>query len=63
MLLPEERALVTDLQDKIISLLVERQEAWADGNAVRVERLQRDINRLRAECAAIRQCAEEHVCC
>jgi hypothetical protein len=63
MLLPEERALVTDLQDKIISLLVERQEAWADGNGLLAERLQRDINRLRAECEAIQQSAEEHARC
>ncbi len=59
MLIAEERALVTDLLDKIIVLLVAKQEACAEGNAALAKRLQRHIDRLRAECAGIRQSAEE----
>ena len=60
MLIVEERALLTDLQDKIIELLVERQEACAKGNAPLARKLQRDIGRLRTECADIRQSAAGH---
>lgn len=60
MLIMEERALITDLQDKIIALLVERQEASSCGNVILANRLQRDIDRLRAECTDIRQSAGEH---
>lgn len=59
MLIVEERALVTDLLDKIIVLLVAKQEACAEGNAALAKRLQRHIDRLKAECAEIRQAAEE----
>lgn len=59
MLTVEERALITDLQDRIIALLVERQEAWAHGNATSARELTRRIDRFQAECDAIRQSAEE----
>jgi hypothetical protein len=59
MLTAEERALVTDLQDKTIERLVEREEAWARGNAALVQELTRQIDRLRAECTSIRQSAAE----
>jgi len=58
MLIVEERALVTDLQDKIIELLVLKQEAWAGSDAALVKKLQHDIDRLRQECADIREAAE-----
>jgi hypothetical protein len=58
MLTVEERALVTDLQDKIIELLVLKQEAWANGDAPLAKSLQRDIDRLRTECTDIRRSAE-----
>jgi cysteinyl-tRNA synthetase len=61
MLIVEERALVTDLQDKMIERLVERQEAWARGNAPLVRELTRQIDRLRSECADIRQSAAEQL--
>jgi hypothetical protein len=60
MLIAEERALVTDLQDKIIALLVEKEEACAAGNAALAGKLQHNIDRLRAECAAIQKSAWEH---
>lgn len=60
MLIAEERALVTDLQDKIIALLVEKEEACAAGNAALAKKLQRDIVRMRAECAAIQKSAREY---
>jgi hypothetical protein len=59
MLNHEERALVTDLQDKIIALLVEKQEARRLGDETLVRKLQRDIDRLSNECAEIRQAAEQ----
>jgi hypothetical protein len=58
MLTVEERALVTDLQDKIIELLVLKQEAWANEDTPVVKRLQRNIERLRVECTDIRRSAE-----
>ena len=61
MLIVEERALVTDLQDKIIKLLVQKEEAGTRGDAQSAENLQGDIDRLRAECADIRQSAGERV--
>ena len=66
MLNHEERALVTDLQDKIIALLVEKQEARRGvsqrqarhrGDETLARELQRDIDRLSNECAEIRQAA------
>ena len=60
MLIAEERALVTDLQDKIIALLVEKEEVCAAGNAALANKLQHDIDGLRAECAAIQKSAREH---
>jgi hypothetical protein len=61
MLIVEERALVVDLQDRIIALLVERQEAWARGNAGLAQELTRKIDRLRVECADIRKSAGEQL--
>jgi len=61
MLTAAERALVTDLQDKTIERLVEREEAWARGDAALVEELTRQIERLQAECAAIRQSAAQEI--
>jgi hypothetical protein len=60
MLIVEERALVIDLQDKMIERLVERQEAWARGNGPLVHELSLQIDRLKAECADIRRSAREH---
>ena len=61
MLAPEERALVTDLWDKIIDLLVQKQEAGGTGDESSVHNLQRKINRLSAECEQIRRIAESHL--
>ncbi len=59
MLVPEERALITDLQDKLIALLVEEQEARRNGNDDRARELQRNIDLLSAECQDIRRAAED----
>jgi hypothetical protein len=55
----EERALLVDLQDKIIALLVEKQEARADGDERRARELQRHIDRMSTECGDIRKAAAE----
>ena len=55
----EERALIVDLQDKIIALLVEKQEARADGDERRARELQHHIDRMSAECGDIRKAAAE----
>lgn len=62
MLIMEMRALITDLQDKMIALLVEKQEVLADGNTVAATGLQCRIDRLKAECADIRNGAEDPPC-
>jgi hypothetical protein len=59
MLDPEDRALVTDLQDKIIVLLVEKQEASGGGDEALARGLQRKIDRLTAECEEIRALAAD----
>jgi len=60
MLLLEERALITDLQDKIIDLLVRKEEARRTGDEELARRLQRTIERLKVECTEIRRAAAEH---
>jgi hypothetical protein len=57
----EERALVTDLRDKIIALLVEMQEARSLGDEALARDLRRRIDRLSTECEEIRHAAELHV--
>jgi hypothetical protein len=54
-----ERALVTDLQDKMIVLLVEKQEASGRGDAPLARELQRKIDRLGIECRDIRRTADD----
>jgi len=55
----EERALIVDLQDKIIALLVEKQEARAGADEPRASELQRRIDRMTTECKEIRRAAED----
>ena len=43
MLTAEERALVTDIGDKLLDLCAKRDEAVLDGNLDRVHRLQAEI--------------------
>jgi hypothetical protein len=45
--------------DKIIALLVEKQEARADGDERRARELQHHIDRMSAECGDIRKAAAE----
>ena len=49
MLTPEERALVTDIGDKLLDLYVKRDETILDGNLDRVQRLQTEISDVAAE--------------
>ncbi|GEM_PF-1712589 len=57
----EKRALITDLQDKMLVLLVEEEEAQAAGNIVLAARLRCDVDRLKAECADIRRSPQDPV--
>jgi hypothetical protein len=47
---PEERALLTHVQDQLIELYVAQNEAREDRDPVRVDELQVEIDRLREEC-------------
>ena len=49
MLTPEERALVTDIAEKLLDLYAKRDEAILDGNLDRVHRLQTEISEVSAE--------------
>lgn len=54
MLSPEERALLTDLQDRIIEQLVRRDEAHNRNDRASVAEAQIEIDRLTAECDLLR---------
>jgi len=47
---PEERALLTHVQDQLIELYVAQKEAREDRDFGRVDDLQSEIDRLREEC-------------
>jgi molybdenum-dependent DNA-binding transcriptional regulator ModE len=49
MLTPEERALVTDIGDRLLELYEERDEARTAADNDRVREAQRQIDRARAE--------------
>ena len=49
MLTQEERALVTDIGDKLLALYARRDEAIQDGNFDRARRLQDEISEVAAE--------------
>ena len=51
---PEERAMLTDVQDQLIELYVAQDEARDGRDATRVEQLQTEIDRLRQECLLLR---------
>ena len=49
MLAPEERALVTDIGDKLLALYAKREEAIQDGNLDRAQGLQAEISEVATE--------------
>ena len=51
---PEERAMLTDVQDQLIELYVAQDEARDGRDTTRVEQLQTEIDRLRQECLLLR---------
>ncbi len=55
MLSPEERALLTNLQDRLIELLVQKDDARGRHDELRVAEAQAGIDRLKAECDLIRE--------
>jgi hypothetical protein len=59
MLTPEERALVTDIGDKLLDLYAERDEAVLEGNLDRVHRLQAEIGEAAAERQEILRSVED----
>jgi hypothetical protein len=58
MLTPEERALVTNMGDKLLELYAKRDEAILDGNLEHVHRLQTKISEVAAERQDILQSVE-----
>jgi hypothetical protein len=54
MLSPEERALITQLQDRMIEVLVEKEAAEQHCDAPLVDELQSEFDELKAECHSIR---------
>jgi len=55
MLSPEERALLTNLQDRLIELLVQKDDARSRHDELCVTETQAGIDRLKAECELIRE--------
>ena len=51
---PEERALLTDLQDRMIDLLVQKDEARSRHDRSQAAEMQTGIDRLKAECDLLR---------
>ncbi len=49
MLTPEERALLTDIGDKLLDLFVRRDDAVTDGDLDRAQRLHEEIADVAAE--------------
>ena len=54
MLTPEERAVITDMQDHLIELYVARAEATKAGDSDRARELQSEIEHVSAEVQGIR---------
>ncbi len=54
MLSAEDRALVTQLQDRMIELLVEKREAEGRRDGLRAAQLQGEFERIRSRCERIR---------
>jgi len=54
MLSPEERALLTSVQDQMIELLVSQDEARHRRDDAQVTTIQDEIDRLARQCEAIR---------
>jgi hypothetical protein len=59
MLTQEERALVTDIADKLLDLYAKRDKAVDEGNLDRVHRLQAEIHDVAAERQEIIRSAED----
>jgi hypothetical protein len=59
MMTPEERALVTDIADKLIDLYVQRDHAVAEGNLESAARLQAEIQHVSAERSQILHSVED----
>jgi hypothetical protein len=55
MLSPEERALLTDLQDRLIELLVQKDNARSRHDELQAAEAQAGIDRLQTECELIRE--------
>ncbi len=50
---PEERAMLTDVLDRLIELYVAQNEARQESDSRRVETLQAEIDRLREKCVLL----------
>jgi hypothetical protein len=55
MLTPEKRTLLTDIQDRLLTLYVQRAEAKDAEDGVRMRALQAEIETVEAEREAIRR--------
>jgi hypothetical protein len=55
MMTPEERALLTALQDRMIELLVKKEEAYSRQDAAEAAKLQATVERLKRECDLLRE--------
>ena len=59
MMTPEERALLTDIQDQLIELYVAKDEAAGREDWSRVHELERGIDHVAERCEEIRKVADE----
>jgi hypothetical protein len=62
MLTPEERTLLTDMQDRLIDLFVQRDEAVRAADRLRVQDLQSQIEDAQEQVDAIRRLATAGAC-
>jgi hypothetical protein len=62
MLTPKERALLTDMQDRLIELFVQRDEAVRAADRLRLQDLQSQIEDAQEQVDAIRRLATAGAC-
>jgi len=55
---PEERAIITEIQDLLIERYVEQKEALERNNTARAKEIEFEIKELKRELAGVKDCAK-----
>ena len=58
LLTPEERAIITEIQDLLIERYVEQKEALERNNTARAKEIEFEIKELKRELAGVKDCAK-----